>query len=201
MAKVLKVAARSGHQTVIKTGADGIKWLGLEILRLEKGQEWQGDLADDEAAFVVLGGRVSISVSGKSSAEYNGIGTRPDIFAGAPATVYAPRRSRARVKADSDCEVAVCKAPSSSDLAPACIPPESVRVVSSGMANWRRDVRMVIPPGSPISQRLIIGETLNPPGNWSGSPLTSTIRSSRVRTSSKSSTCSRRGRATASAFR
>ncbi len=28
------------------------------------------------------------------------------------------------------------------------------------MANWRRDVRMVIPPGSPLSQRLIIGDAL-----------------------------------------
>jgi 5-deoxy-glucuronate isomerase len=31
-------------------------------------------------------------------------------------------------------------------------------------------VRLVIPPGSPISSRLIIGETINPPGNWSGIP-------------------------------
>jgi 5-deoxy-glucuronate isomerase len=38
------------------------------------------------------------------------------------------------------------------------------------MSNWRRDVRLVIPPGSPMSQRLIVGETLNPPGNWSGIP-------------------------------
>ena len=36
------------------------------------------------------------------------------------------------------------------------------------MANWRRDVRLVVPPGSGVSQRLIIGETVNPPGNWSG---------------------------------
>lgn len=170
MAQVLKVAAGGGHQTVIKTGQDGIKWLGLEVLRLQRGQDWQGELADQEAVFVVLGGRVSISVSGKASAEYNAIGTRPDIFAGPPAAVYAPRRTRVRVKADSDCEVAIAKAPSSADLAPACIAPENVRVLSSGMANWRRDVRMVVPPGSPISQRLIIGETLNPPGNWSGIP-------------------------------
>jgi len=45
-----------------------------------------------------------------------------------------------------------------------------VKVVSAGVANWRRDVRLVIPPGSPISQRMIIGETINPPGNWSGIP-------------------------------
>ena len=170
MAHVLKVAARGGHQAVIKAGQDGIKWLGLEILRLQKGQDWLGELADEEAAFVILGGKVSVSVSGKSPAEFKAIGARPDIFAGAPAAVYAPRRSTVNVKADADAEVAVAKAPCSSDLAAAYIAPESVRVVSSGMANWRRDVRMVIPPGSPLSQRLIIGETLNPPGNWSGIP-------------------------------
>jgi 5-deoxy-glucuronate isomerase len=170
MAQVLKVAAGGVHQTVIKAGQGGIKWLGLEVLRLGKGQEWQGDLADDEAAFVVMGGKVSIAVIGKSSGEYKGIGGRPDIFGGAPATVYAPRRSKVTVKADSDAEVAIAKAPCTVDLPAAHIPPENVRVVSSGMANWRRDVRMVIPPGSPVSQRLIIGETLNPPGNWSGIP-------------------------------
>ncbi len=170
MAQVHKVAARGGHQTVIRTGQDGIKWLGLEVLRLQKGQDWQGELADEEAALVVLGGKVSVAVSGRTSAEYSGIGVRADIFGGSPAAVYAPRRSKVKVKAESDAEVAIAKAPSSADLAPAYVVPESVRVVSSGMANWRRDVRMVIPPGSPISQRLIVGETLNPPGNWSGIP-------------------------------
>ena len=158
MAQVLKVAARSGHQTVIKAGQDGIKWLGLEYLRLPKGQEWQGDLADEEAGFVILGGKVSISVSGNASAEWKAIGARPDIFGGPAAAVYAPRGSKVRVKADTDAEVAIAKAPCSADLAPAYIAPESVKIVSSGMANWRRDVR------------LVIGETLNPPGNWSGIP-------------------------------
>jgi 5-deoxy-glucuronate isomerase len=38
------------------------------------------------------------------------------------------------------------------------------------MMNWQRDVRPIIAPKSPVSQRLIVGETLNPPGNWSGIP-------------------------------
>jgi len=50
------------------------------------------------------------------------------------------------------------------------VKPEDVRIVSAGVANWRRDVRLVIAPGSAISQRVIVGETINPPGNWSGIP-------------------------------
>jgi len=50
------------------------------------------------------------------------------------------------------------------------ITPDQVKLASAGMANWRRDIRLYLPPGSPIGQRMILGETINPPGNWSGIP-------------------------------
>jgi phosphoglycolate phosphatase-like HAD superfamily hydrolase len=40
----------------------GVKWLGLEVLRLEAGESWQGQLKDEEAALVLLSGRCSVSV-------------------------------------------------------------------------------------------------------------------------------------------
>ena len=61
-------------------------------------------------------------------------------------------------------------APSDRPSEPVEIKPESVKVVDSGMESWRRDVRLVVPPGSPITNRMIIGETINPPGKWSGIP-------------------------------
>lgn len=170
MIKKLKVHPQSGHQTVFHSGADELNWLGLDILRLDAGDSWQGNLNGEEAALVALSGRFAVEIENSKSAAWSGLGARGDIFSGSPWAVYAPRNSRFTVTAESSLELAVAKAPCNADLPPTIIKPEDVRIVSAGVANWRRDVRLVIPPGSPISQRLIVGETLNPPGNWSGIP-------------------------------
>jgi 5-deoxy-glucuronate isomerase len=170
MNQSFKVDPNAIHQSVFQPGEKGIQWLGLEVLRLGTGKDWKGELKGEEATFVVLSGKCSITVAAKSEVQFDGIGARGDIFTGSPHAVYVPRNSKVTVKAESKLELAIVKAPCDVDLEPVLIQPDQVKVVSSGMANWRRDVRLVIPPGSPISQRLIVGETLNPPGNWSGIP-------------------------------
>jgi 5-deoxy-glucuronate isomerase len=171
MKAIYKAKPGDGHQNVLQFGQDGIKWLGLDVLRLAAGESWDGKLGDgEEAALVILSGKCTIAVSGKSSETFSGIGGRADIFSGPPHLVYAPRGSKLNVKAEGRLEIAFCKAPCEVDLPAKLVTPADVKVVSSGIASWRRDVRMLIPPGSPISQRLIIGETVNPPGNWSGIP-------------------------------
>lgn len=170
MEPLFKISPEGGHQTLFRPGEAGFHWLGLEILRLEAGDSWDGRLEDEEAGFVVLSGRCTVSVDAREKVTWQGVGGRPDIFSGSPSAVYAPRNSEVQIVAESKLEIAISKAPCETDLPPALIRPDDVKVVSSGVANWRRDVRLVIPPGSPISQRLIVGETLNPPGNWSGIP-------------------------------
>jgi 5-deoxy-glucuronate isomerase len=164
-----KVTPQSGHQTVIQIGENDA-WLGLEILRLEPGEAWQGSSGSGEAALVPLSGKCSVSVDGAYSAKWSGVGGRPDMFSAPPWAVYIPRQTQLTVTAESVLELAIAKAPCDRDLPPAVVRPEDVKIVNAGAANWRRDVRLVIPPGSPISQRMIIGETINPPGNWSGIP-------------------------------
>jgi 5-deoxy-glucuronate isomerase len=167
MSFIAKVGPASGHQTVIKAGEQGVHWLGLEVLRLAPGESWQGKLADEEAALIILSGRCTIATGAE---HWEGLGGRADMFAGPTAAVYASRRTKIEVKAETKLELAIAKAPCTVDLPAKLITPDQVKLNSAGMANWRRDIRLYIPPGSPISQRLIIGETINPPGNWSGIP-------------------------------
>jgi 5-deoxy-glucuronate isomerase len=169
MIKKYQVKSASGHQTVLKAGEND-SWLGLEMLRLRAGEKWEGESQEEEAALVPFSGRFSVRVSGASQVEWQSVGGRPDIFGGSPHAVYVPRCSKFEVTAETKLDLVIAKAPCDADRAPALIKPEDVRVVSAGAANWRRDVRLVIAPGSPISQRMIIGETINPPGNWSGIP-------------------------------
>jgi 5-deoxy-glucuronate isomerase len=180
MNPVFELLPTSGHQSVFQPGEQATNWLGLEVVRLDRGETWEGALRDQEAALVVLSGRCDITVglpatADSKTAAWTGLGSRSNIFSGSPAAVYAPRGSRlkvvaSQVPADNRLELAIAKAPCEIDLRPVLVQPADVKVVSSGAANWRRDVRLIIPPGSPISQRLIVGETLNPPGNWSGIP-------------------------------
>jgi 5-deoxy-glucuronate isomerase len=169
MSHLMKGPAGAGHQPVFKVG-ESTHWLGLDILRLGPGEHWAGKLADEEAVFVILGGRCSLSVTAGETSKWESLGGRADMFSGLATAVYAPRQSKVEVKAESRLEIAIAKAPSTVDLPAKLVTPAEVKVVSSGMANWRRDVRLVIAPGSAISQRLIVGETINPPGNWSGIP-------------------------------
>jgi 5-deoxy-glucuronate isomerase len=170
MSQLLKVPAAAGHHHVFDVGDHGVRWLGLDLLRLDAGGTWKGELAEEEAALVLLSGRASIQVTANEKAAWEDLGGRGDIFAGTPAAVYAPRHSKLQITAQTKLELAIAKAPCEVDLPAKLITPGEVRVVSAGMANWRRDVRLIVPPGSPISQRLIVGETVNPPGNWSGIP-------------------------------
>ncbi|MGW8250095.1 MAG: 5-deoxy-glucuronate isomerase [Anaerolineales bacterium] len=169
MIKKYQVNAGGGHQSVLKAGEND-SWLGLEVLRLESGGKWESESKEEEAALVPFSGRCSVRISGAGEAEWKAVGGRADIFGGSPHAVYVPRRCKFEVFADTKLELVIAKAPCDADKAPALVKPEDVRVVSAGAANWRRDVRLVIPPGSPVSQRMIIGETINPPGNWSGIP-------------------------------
>jgi len=169
MSRMLKAPGGTGHAVVLKAG-DQTRWLGLEILRLSPGESWKGTLAEEEAAFTILSGRCSLRIVANESVTWDGLGGRADIFAAPATAVYVPRRAQVEVRAETKVEVAIAKAPCSVDLPPKLVSPAEVRIVSAGTANWRRDVRLVIPPGSPISSRLIVGETINPPGNWSGIP-------------------------------
>ena len=165
-----KLSSRYGHQSIFQPAERELRWLGLEILRLQMGESWQGHLRDEEAALVVLSGRCAVALDGKESTRWKNLGSRSDIFDGCATTVYVPRQSALEVTAESKLEIAIAKAPCDVDLPPALVAPGDVKVVSVGVANWRRDVRLIIPPGSRISQRLIVGETFNPSGNWSGIP-------------------------------
>jgi 5-deoxy-glucuronate isomerase len=159
---------------VFAWGEGALNYLSLDSIRLDAGENCRVALGEEEGTLVILGGLASVRVGGGTQAgtlsEWHGIGSRPDPFSGSAAAVYLPRGTEVEVQAGSRLEAAIARAPCDVDLPAALIAPEAVKVISAGTANWRRDVRLIVPPGSAISRRLIVGETLNPPGNWSGIP-------------------------------
>ena len=82
--------------------------------------------------------------------------------------LYIPSDARFGIRGSG--EIAFFEAPALRENLPFIYPPEEVTVVSRGEWIWRRDVISLISPKN-ASSNLIVGETYNPPGFWSGTPL------------------------------
>jgi 5-deoxy-glucuronate isomerase len=123
----------------------------------------------DEALAVVLAGSVSARVGDE---QLGSAGERDDPFTEPGHSVYAPPGAGLKLVAGSQgAVVAVASAAPGEDPAgPArIIGPDDQSIATVGDGNWQRTVRTIIGPQDTAS-RLLVGETLNPPGNWSSYP-------------------------------
>jgi 5-deoxy-glucuronate isomerase len=124
---------------------------------------------DDEVVAVVMQGDVEARAG---DAELGRTPRRRDPFRELGHAVYAPPGAPLRLVAgDGGAVVAVASAaPGPDEPGPArIIGPDQQRVATVGAGNWERTVRTLLGPDDPAA-RLLVGETLNPPGNWSSYP-------------------------------
>ncbi|NLG69261.1 MAG: 5-deoxy-glucuronate isomerase, partial [Firmicutes bacterium] len=86
--------------------------------------------------------------------------------------VYIPPRTDFRVEADSAAEVALCSA--AAEPAPSRVPflvsPDEVKSGVWGADNFARRYHEILVDTDRAVQRLIVGETYTPSGNWSTYP-------------------------------
>jgi 5-deoxy-glucuronate isomerase len=123
---------------------------------------------DAETAVVVLTGRVDVHAGG---APLGTAGGRSSVFEAPGHAIYAPAGTALDLRAvDGPAQVAVTSAQAQAGGAPArIITPADQRIAEVGEGNWSRTVRTILGPAHP-AQRLLLGETINPPGNWSSYP-------------------------------
>lgn len=166
MKLLYKFSPREGYQPIISKENKHLKYIEFGFLSLKKGQVHEEKTRDKEAGLIILSGKCSLKAGDQ---EWKSVGERPDVFSGRAFGVYVPCQSEYRITAEGEVEIAICKAPSRLVCPPRLIRPEEVKVKSVGKDNWRRDVYDII--GLTVeAERLVIGETLNPPGNWSSAP-------------------------------
>ncbi len=142
------------------------RFIRFGLLNLPRGGTYKDETRNDEACLVLLGGRCSIAAD---EHRWNDM-ERSSVFDARAYSVYVPRQSSFEVSTQDGCSLAICRAPAKTKRAPAIIPPEEVKVRSVGKWNWRREVRDIMGNDSAIPDTLIVGETINPPGNWSSVP-------------------------------
>jgi 5-deoxy-glucuronate isomerase len=153
-------------RTLVAPERDG-DLIGLALADLESGQSFEspGKL---ETVAVVLSGVIDVEADGESLGSAGG---RSSVFQGPGHAVYAPPGTALRLTARGPAQLAVATAPGGTG-APSkarIIGPGDQRIGEAGKANWRRSVRTILGPEH-AAGRLLLGETINPPGNWSSYP-------------------------------
>lgn len=143
----------------------GWEWMSFVVTRLLPGQTLELHSKDEETVLVLLGGKC---VANWGAGEQL-IGARMHVFDGLPYSLYLPVDHHATLKAETVCEIAQCRVPSSEKHAPLLVTPADVATGLRGGENASRQIVEVIPP-SFAADKLVVFEVYTPGGNWSSYP-------------------------------
>lgn len=144
--------------------------LDFQKLILRDKSSYKGNSGNREHLAVILAGQCNLKVNGKI---FSQIGGRLDVFAGKPWSVYIPIQSNFEISKASEgslVEVALCSALAETKYEPFLVPPEEVVAGKWGISNFARDFHLILVSTSRPVNRLIVGETFTPSGNWSSYP-------------------------------
>lgn len=165
----LKIALqpKQGYNKIFDAGEYGMKLTTFGLLKLAKGMVYEGDTAENEAALVLMGGDFRAQGEGWG---FDAENARTSPFTGKPHCLYLPRRTKYRITALTDVELACNFSPATRDTArPTLIRPEDTRHIALGRDNWTRTSEIILDETFD-SEHFYIGEGMIPSGNWSGYP-------------------------------
>lgn len=141
------------------------EWMSFFVHRLAPGQSHNVLEENEEVAIVILSGKC-IADWGEGQ---HRIGRRAHVFDGFPYAIYLPVGSHAHLQAETTCEIAECRAPSTARLKPQLITPKDVKTSLRGGGNASRQIVDLMPPDFP-ADKLMVVEVYTPSGNWSSYP-------------------------------
>lgn len=163
----VKAADGESGRRMLGTSNPLSEGLELEIWSLSPGGSRKAVFEASESLLVVLGGTCDLAVHG--GPRWESLGGRRDVFSGAATAIYLPAGLRVEVTAKNGAEIAVVRAPAEPGGEAYTIGPEEVSRETRGDGSWQREVHTILDASRP-AQRLLVGETFNPPGAWSSYP-------------------------------
>ena len=153
-----------GVQVLQRRGDAGARELSTRRIRAEAGTDVAFRLADEESIVVLQEGRGTFAVGTDQWPV-----SRKDVFTERATALYLPPGRELRISAETTLEAVVFSTTASGGGAPALIGPDQVRVNARGRGIYAREVHDIF-VDDPHAQRLMVGETFNPPGHWSSFP-------------------------------
>ena len=170
MERHIKSQSNGKYTEIVKPGV--LRFMEFGRLQLSAPDHHSAETGSRECVMDVFAGsaKVRIQSPGGQVQEYDRVGHRASVFDGPPSMVYVPPQSSFTVTALSETfDAGIFFAPSSAKISPALAEGASVMAGSVGRDNWKRTIFTGV--GDNIAaEKLIAGETLNPPGNWSSFP-------------------------------
>ena len=156
----------SGESLAIKPGSSDLQYLTFAVRKLVKGDTYSSQTGTNEMTIVLLGGCCSVESSLGSWPTFGG---RRDVFDGLPHALYLPIHSSFTVRAEKNCEFALCSCPAEVAYPAHLITPDEIEVEVRGGENATRQINHLLKPEF-AAQRLLIVEVYTPSGNWSSYP-------------------------------
>ncbi len=159
---------QEGYARIAGPEPGALRWQTVGRLGVVAGRAYEAQTYGEEVVLALLDGEISLKADGRSeTASRNGadFADGPTYFCLSPVTAYWISSQTPT----ADMLVFQAPAPRAEVGMGGVVRPADALVRHVGAANWARDVW----PGtslSPLSQRLLVGETLNPPGGWSSYP-------------------------------
>lgn len=157
-----------GYVEIASPGTTPLRWLALGRLGVLAERPYDGATDRSEVVLNLLAGDISLEVGG---VRHDHVAQRPDPFDGPPTFICLPPDTAYRLTSHTpQADLLLVSTPLTEDASPVTIvrPPDAP-ARSVGAGNWTRTVW----PGTAMgggTRRLMVGETLNPPGNWSSYP-------------------------------
>jgi 5-deoxy-glucuronate isomerase len=169
MERLIKARRDGKIQQIVKAGA--LRYLDFATLQLDKGERHSVQTGGREYVLDIFSGTVTLKITtvGRSKDIYGRVGERADVFSGPPVMSYFPPDSQVEIKADAAAELGIFSTPSNAHCPSALMEGATVTSKQVGRDNWQRTVYSALDQRVPAA-RLLAGETLNPPGNWSSFP-------------------------------
>jgi 5-deoxy-glucuronate isomerase len=166
MNHMLRPQLKRGYTETVSPPACGIRYITFGVVELGNGERHSGATDSQELVGVVLAGKCAVKGQGF---DWGVVGQRRSVFDGKATGFYLPAGTSYTLTAVGPCTIALCRAPSDAQSKPVLVQPDDVRVKVVGRHNWKRYVHDIVDLRVP-AQRLVVGETFNPPGNWSSCP-------------------------------
>lgn len=153
-----------GRQQLLRRGTRGASEISVARLRLTAGAVEHYTAPDEETIVVLQEGRGTFAVNGREWPV-----SRASVFAERATALYLPPGAALRVTAETPLEAMLVSAATREGGEAELVAPGDVKVNARGKGSYAREVHDIFVT-DPHARRLMVGETFNPPGNWSSYP-------------------------------
>jgi 5-deoxy-glucuronate isomerase len=161
---LFRVPRTEGIQVLQRRGEQGARELTSRRLRLSPGASARFSSTDEETVIVLQEGKGTFAAGAESWPVQ-----RSGVFKERATALLLPPGTEVTVTADTALEAVLVSTPAPAGGKAVLFGPESVVVNQRGRGNYSREVHDIC-VRDPHGRRLMVGETFNPPGNWSSYP-------------------------------